>query len=76
MDQNSFRTPKAPLEPLLLCVDEVIPDFDWTSVVFVTGRNNLRKLLTLFSYRHKSNTPLRINIQLAPGKRGTVLLNR
>ncbi|KAK7685792.1 hypothetical protein QCA50_011138 [Cerrena zonata] len=76
VNQNAFRMPKAPLQPLVLCVDEVTPEFDWSSVDFVTDRSNLRKFIRLISRTRKSTKPWRIDTQLAPGKKGTILLNR
>ena len=75
-DQTHFRMPETPLVPLLLCVDEVTPDFDWSSVDFVTDRNNLRKLLRALTHSPNRKEPWRIDLQVAPGKNNTILFTR
>lgn len=80
IDQNAYRTKNLALVPLVqvveaINVDEDKPNFDWSSVDFVTDRNGLRKLL-----RWATDTPgkpardFRIDTQLAGEK--TVLFNR
>jgi hypothetical protein len=79
IDQNSYRMGKASLAPLIQSVEAIIveedkPDFDWSSVDFVTDRNGLRKLLRwASSATSEPCDDFRIDTQLA-GK--TVLLNR
>jgi hypothetical protein len=45
IDQNAFRNPDYPLEPLLRAVYSNDPLFDASEIDLVTDRNNLRKLL-------------------------------
>ncbi|KAI5813991.1 geranylgeranyl pyrophosphate synthetase [Pyronema omphalodes] len=45
IDQNAFRHPECPLEPLFRAVYSKDPRFDASDIDLVTDRNNLRKLL-------------------------------
>ncbi|EPQ54880.1 hypothetical protein GLOTRDRAFT_77669 [Gloeophyllum trabeum ATCC 11539] len=77
VDQNGFRVPRAVLLPLFKSVDMVTeetgrPDFDWSSVDFVTDRNGLRKILRWVN--GTADKTFRIDMQLV-GKQ-TILLNR
>jgi hypothetical protein len=80
IDQTAYRMGKPVLLPLIEAVQAIIidqdkPDFDWSSVDFVTDRNGLRKLLR-WAIASASDPPqdFRIDTQLAGDK--TVLLNR
>ncbi|KAF9019393.1 hypothetical protein BDZ89DRAFT_1139363 [Hymenopellis radicata] len=42
---NGRMSPSAPMLPTVLAVEATTPEFDWSSVDFVTDRNGLRKLL-------------------------------
>ncbi|KAF8448112.1 hypothetical protein BGX38DRAFT_1190328 [Terfezia claveryi] len=44
VDQNAYRHPKIPLEPLLQALHITKPSFDLNKVQIITDRNNLRKL--------------------------------
>ena len=44
VDQNAYRSPKFPLEPLFRSVYTSTPTFDPKGIQLVTDRNNLRKL--------------------------------
>lgn len=76
IDQNGHRLPSTPLLPLFRAVDVVAESknelIDWTSVDFVTDRNNLRKLLQWV--RSEAGKPFRIDLQLAGNR--TVLMSR
>lgn len=45
IDQNAYRNPSYPLEPLIRAVTTSKSDFDFSSIDIITDRNNLRKLL-------------------------------
>jgi len=49
IDQNGYRSPRYPLEPLFRSVYIEKPDFNPTSLDLVTDRNNLRKLTQAIS---------------------------
>ncbi|KAG6834218.1 hypothetical protein H0H93_011090, partial [Arthromyces matolae] len=72
--KNGLCCPDSPLLPLVTAVNHLNraneEEFDWSSVDFVTDRNNLRKLLHWIS---GTADDFRIDVQLA-GK--TVLFNR
>ncbi|CCL99524.1 uncharacterized protein FIBRA_01542 [Fibroporia radiculosa] len=77
VDQASNWFPSCPLFPLLRAVDIVAEDngdtVDWSSVDFITDRNNLRKLLRWILDTDGTAREFRIDTQLV-GKR-TVLFN-
>ncbi|KAH9480395.1 hypothetical protein JR316_0006993 [Psilocybe cubensis] len=73
VDQNGFRMPKQILLPLIEAVNKVKKmEFDWSSVDFVTDRNNLRKITRWVGRGDVRD--FRIDLQLAGNK--TVLMNR
>ena len=51
IDQNAFRAPMFPFEPMFAALDLMKPDFDFGEVDVVTNRNSLRKLLNFASGR-------------------------
>ena len=63
-DQTHFRMPETPLVPLLLCVDEVTPDFDWSSVDFITDSDNLQKLLRVLGHTSRDKEAWRIDLEV------------
>lgn len=74
-DQDGYRMPKYGLLPLLRAVEHIEAGFDWSSVDFVTDRNNLRKLLRwIGSSKARECKDFRIDTQLAGN--GSVLFNR
>ncbi|KAL5519749.1 hypothetical protein ACEPAG_1409 [Sanghuangporus baumii] len=71
IDQNTYRVPQYPLLPLVLAVDHLSPDFDFSSIDIVTDRNNLRKLLRWIN--GTISLDFRIDLQLSGS---TVLFTR
>lgn len=61
IDQNAYRNPKYPLEPLFRALFTVNSDFDLASIDLVTDRNNLRKLLRFIS--NEDDKPFIIAVQ-------------
>lgn len=45
IDQNAYRHPECPLEPLFRSVYELNPQFNPKPIGLVTDRNNLRKIV-------------------------------
>lgn len=72
LSKGNYRMPIAPLLPVLVAVQNVTPDFDWSSVDIVTNRNGLRKLLRWID--GSVTRDFRIDLQLAGSR--TVLMNR
>ncbi|RYP23177.1 hypothetical protein DL765_001262 [Monosporascus sp. GIB2] len=50
-DQNAFRTPKYPFEPVFWALDLMNPDMRFNDVDLVCNRNSLRKLLDIATGR-------------------------
>lgn len=73
IDQNAYRRPSCPLEPLFRAVYHTFPDFDPTEIDLVTDRNNLRKLLSAISGNGDCNQNFRIDVQFLGN---TMLFNR
>jgi hypothetical protein len=71
IDQNAFRAPAYPFEPIFAALDLMKPDFDFGGVDLVTNRNSLRKLLDFASGRVSES--FRIDINLV---HGTLFLTR
>jgi len=49
IDQNAFRAPAYPFEPMFAALDVMKPSFEFGGVDIVTNRNSLRKLLNFAS---------------------------
>lgn len=45
VDQNAYRLPVHPLQPLIASVLYIDPQYDFKDLALITDRNNLRKLL-------------------------------
>jgi hypothetical protein len=54
IDQNAYRNPNYPLEPLFRAVHSSNPSFDFSKIDLITDRNNLRKLLNFVTGNPKS----------------------
>lgn len=54
----------APLAPLILCVQEMTPDFDWSSVDFITDSDNLQKLLRVLGHTSRDKEAWRIDLEV------------
>lgn len=65
IDQNRFRLPKFPLLPLVAAIDQIKPQFDFSSIDIVTDRNNLQKLMKWIGKRVSPELDdFRIDIQV------------
>src|SRR5208282_366650 len=73
VDQNAYRRPSCPLEPLFRAVYHTLPNFDPTDVDLVTDRNNLRKLLSAVSSNGDCKEEFRIDVQFLGS---TMIFNR
>ncbi|KAI0088709.1 hypothetical protein BDY19DRAFT_890744 [Irpex rosettiformis] len=79
---NSVKIPSSPLLPLFRAIDHIESSessstkLDWSSVDFITDRNNLRKLLSWIEHKEKGGRidEFRIDLQLCGV--GTVLMQR
>lgn len=60
IDQNAYRNPKCPLEPLFRALFTEKPDFDPSDIDLVTDRNNFLKL---FKFISGDDKPFKISIQ-------------
>jgi hypothetical protein len=73
VDQNASRLSSSPLLPLIAAVSHCAPDFDFSSVDFITDRNGLRKLLRWASGDENAGT-FRIDLEFVGVK--TILMQR
>jgi len=73
VDQNASRLRSSPLLPLIAAVSHLAPEFDFSSVDFVTDRNGLRKLFRWASGDETAET-FRIDLEFAGVK--TILMQR
>ncbi|PAV16834.1 geranylgeranyl pyrophosphate synthetase [Pyrrhoderma noxium] len=65
IDQNRFRLPNFPLLPLVAAIDQIKPQFDFSSIDIVTDRNNLQKLMKWIGKRvNPELDDFRIDIQV------------
>lgn len=62
IDQNAFRAPVFPFEPMFAALDLMKPDFDFGEVDVVTNRNSLRKLLNFASGRVQESFRIDVNM--------------
>lgn len=62
IDQNAFRVPKYPFEPIFQALSVVNPEYNFTSVDLVTNRNSLRKLLDFAEGRARDNFRIDLSI--------------
>ena len=78
---NSVKLPSSPLLPLFRAIDHMessspSTQVNWSSIDFITDRNNLRKLLSWIEHKDKGTEvhDFRIDLQLCGV--GTVLMQR
>ncbi|KAF8253318.1 hypothetical protein K440DRAFT_679235 [Wilcoxina mikolae CBS 423.85] len=64
IDQNAYRNPIYPLEPLFRAVYTSNPGFDFSKIDLITDRNNLRKLLNFVTGNPKA---FRIEVERVGG---------
>lgn len=62
VDQNAYRHPKIPLEPLLQALHITKPSFDLNKVQLITDRNNLRKLFEAICGEKHSDFEIAVEI--------------
>jgi len=62
VDQNAFRHPTSPLEPMLLAVLDSNPSFDFNKIDIITDRSNLRKLLKFASGKSHQDFEIAVEV--------------
>jgi hypothetical protein len=61
-DENAFRCPDFPLEPLFLAVKECSPEFKMKDVDIISDRNNMRKLLKFAAGIPQDDFEIRLSV--------------